>query len=168
MNPHTYIPSSFPDLEITILPHFPHLAFFAALTFLLEKSYSITNLKSYPSIPPIQLTNTMAPRRALTRRGSSRASNMSSSTSRTQRNTRSRQPPSRYNHDHNQTGMQTDDSATNRVEPKRSIPEYSHSPTSNTRTVRGKPASHYPTLLQPKRQMTTKYTQFPASLYTIF
>jgi len=96
----------------------------------------------------------MAPRRASTRRGSLRASNTRSSTSGIRRNTRSRQPPSRYGHKQGQTGMHTDDSASNSVEPETSIPEYSHSPSSSTRTLSGRPASQDTIPAQPETEMT--------------
>lgn len=96
----------------------------------------------------------MAPRRASTLRGSSRAADTRSSTSGIRRNTCSRQPPSRYSHEHTQTGMQTDNSVTNSVEPKTSFKEYSHSPASHTKTLSGRPTSQDTTLLQPETQRT--------------
>ena len=154
MNPPILIPRSAP--RTTRSPSFlasslstPRVlrCFFAALALEIDLKANPTHSPSRPPpYPLISTTEIMAPRRSSTRGGSSNQSNTRASASRIRKNTRSRQPPSRYGQLIDPSSPAIDTSAANytasdSVETNPSTPEYSHTPPSNTRTLSRSPIS---------------------------
>ena len=121
--------------------------FFAALALEIDLKANPTHPSSRPPpYPLISTTEIMAPRRSSTRGGSSNQSNTRASASRIRKNTRSRQPPSRYGQLIDPSSPAIDTSAANytasdSVETNPSTPEYSHTPPSNTRILSRSPIS---------------------------